>query len=99
DIILTAPKPYFVASNGRLIDTKESDGKITYLWSTDYPINVYNVNFTMGIFQEAKLDFQSVSGKTIPMHVWVLQENRAKAEVLLQVLKVSAKTHEKYFGE
>ena len=28
DIILTAPKPYFVASNGRLIDTKESDGKI-----------------------------------------------------------------------
>ena len=99
DIILTAPKPYFVASNGRLIDTKESGDKTTYHWSTTYPINVYNVNFTMGIFQEAKLDFQSVSGKTIPMHVWVLQENRAKAEALLQVLKVSAETHEKYFGE
>src|SRR5690606_30442996 len=48
---------------------------------------------------EEKLDFPSVSGKTIPMHVWVLQENRAKAGALLQVLKESAETHEKYFGE
>src|SRR5690606_29978566 len=99
DIILTVPKPYFVAANGRLIETKERDSTITYHWSTNYPINVYNINFTMGIFHEEKLDFPSVSGKTIPMHVWVLQENRAKAGALLQVLKESAETHEKYFGE
>ncbi len=98
EIILTAPKPYFVASNGRLIETEENGDKITYHWSTSYPINNYNINFTMGIFQEEKLDFNSVSGKTIPMHVWVLQENRAKAKDLLEVLRVSAETHEKYFG-
>jgi aminopeptidase N len=99
DIILTAPKPYFVASNGRLIETKEREDKITYHWSTSYPINVYNINFTMGIFHEEKMDFHSASGDIIPMHVWVLQENRAKATALLQVLKESAETHEKYFGE
>ncbi|HSF54500.1 MAG TPA: M1 family metallopeptidase [Algoriphagus sp.] len=98
EIIITSPNPYFVASNGRLIKTEEADDKITYHWSTNYPINVYNINFTMGIFQEEKLDFKSVSGKTIPMHVWVLQENRAKAGELLKILKESAETHEKYFG-
>ncbi len=98
DIILTAPKPYFVASNGRLTMITEADGKLTYHWSTSYPINVYNINFTMGIFQEERMDFRSISGETVPMHVWVLQENRTKAKALLQVLKVSAETHEKYFG-
>ena len=98
DVIITAPKPYFVASNGRLVETTETEEKVTYHWSTTYPINVYNINFTLGIFQEEKLDFNSVSGKNIPMHVWVLQENRAKAQELLELLKKSAETHEKYFG-
>src|SRR5690606_3169910 len=88
----------FVASNGRLTMITEADGKLTYHWSTSYPINVYNINYTMGIFQEERMDFRSISGETVPMHVWVLQENRTKAKALLQVLKVSAETHEKYFG-
>lgn len=98
DIIITAPKPYFVASNGNLLETTERGDKVTYHWSTSYPINVYNINFTMGIFHEEKLDFRSTSGEIIPMHVWVLQENRAKAKELLEVLKVSTETQEKYFG-
>jgi aminopeptidase N len=32
------------------------------------------------------------------MHVWVLQENRAKAKELLSILKTSTETLEKYFG-
>jgi aminopeptidase N len=98
DVVITAPKPYFVASNGRLVETTETEEKVTYHWSTTYSINVYNINFTMGIFQEEKLEFKSVSGKTIPLHVWVLQENRAKAQELLKLLKESTETHEKYFG-
>jgi aminopeptidase N len=98
EMIFTAPKPYFVASNGRLIETSEKGDKVTYFWKTSYPINNYNINFTLGVFQEEKLDFQSVSGQIIPMHVWVLQENRAKAGGLLEILKVSTETHEKYFG-
>ncbi len=98
DMILTAPKPYFVASNGRLIETKESEDKLTYHWATAYPINVYNINFTLGIFHEEKLDFTSSSGDVIPMHVWVLQEDRDKAKDLLALLKQSTETLEKYFG-
>ncbi len=98
DLILTAPKPYFIASNGRLIDTLEKDDKFTYHWTTQYPINNYNINFTLGVFhQEAKI-FESTGGEEIPMVVYVLQENRDKAKALLQVLETSAKTHERYFG-
>jgi aminopeptidase N len=98
DLIFTVPKPYFVASNGRLVDTKESNGKLTYHWTTRYPINNYNINFTVGVFHEESMLFQSVDGKEIPMFVYVLQENRDKAKNLLEVLNTSARTHEKFFG-
>jgi aminopeptidase N len=98
DIIITVPKPYFVASNGQLTQTIEKGELVTYHWATSYPINVYNINFTMGIFHEEKMDFLSVSGALVPLHVWVLQENRNKAKSLLEVLKTSTETQEKYFG-
>lgn len=98
DLFFTVPKPYFVASNGKLIDVKTLEDLLVYHWSTAYPINNYNVNFTMGVFHEEKLDFTSVSGDKIPMYVWVLQENRVKAKELLAILKTSTETLEKYFG-
>ncbi len=98
DLYFTVPKPYFVAANGRLKGEKRVDDKIVYHWATSYPINNYNINFTVGVFHEERMDFKSISGEDIPMHVYVLQENRAKAKELLAILKVSTETHEKYFG-
>lgn len=99
DLIFTAPKSYFVAANGRLIHTKETENKVTYHWMTEYPINNYNINFTLGVFhEESKTYLSADEGTEIPMKVYVLQENRDKAKALLEVLETSAKTHEKYFG-
>jgi aminopeptidase N len=98
DLIFTAPEPYFVASNGRLVDSKKSKGKITYHWTTEYPINNYNINFTLGVFHQESKTFTSSDGTEIPMFVYVLQENRDKAKALLDVLDNSSKTLEKYFG-
>lgn len=39
DLYLTAPAPYFVAANGILAGEEVKGDKITYHWSTDYPIN------------------------------------------------------------
>lgn len=99
DLLITVPKPYFVAANGRLDQIQQEGEKLTYYWKTDYPINNYGINFTMGIFHEEKINFTSISGDQIPMHVWVLQENKAKAKDILEVLKISTETHEKYFGQ
>ncbi len=98
NLSVTVPNPYFVAANGQLLRTEKNGDKLTYYWNTDYPINNYGINFTMGVFQEEKVIYKSISGEDIPMHVWVLQENKAKAKEILEVLKVSTATHEKYFG-
>ncbi len=98
DLFFTVDKPYFVASNGTLEESKTVGDKIQYHWSTDYPINNYNINFTMGAFHEEKMMFTSSSGEQVPMQVWVLQENKLKAKALLEVLKESTETHEKFFG-
>lgn len=98
DLYFTAPNPYFVASNGRLLDTQKGQEKTTFHWATEYPINNYNINFTLGVFEEENSIFTSVSGRQVPLVVYVLQENRRKASALLQVLEESVKTHEKYFG-
>jgi len=98
ELFIRVPKPYFIASNGNLFEVKELENQLEYHWATSYPINNYNINFTMGVFHEEKLSFHSVSGDTIPMHVWVLQEDKAHAKALLANLKTSTKTLEKYFG-
>jgi len=99
DLYLTAPSPYFIASNGRLVSTETQGDKITYHWSTSYPINNYNINFTMGIFHKEEKEYVSTEGTTIPMMVYVLDENKDKAPLLLSVLENSTRTHEHYFGE
>lgn len=98
ELIFRVPKPYFVASNGTLDTIRDLDDLLEYRWSTSYPINNYNINFTMGIFHEEYLPYVSVSGDTIPMHVWVLQEYKNKAKDLITNLKTSTETLEKYFG-
>ncbi|EAZ81409.1 M1 family metallopeptidase [Algoriphagus machipongonensis] len=98
DLYFTVEKPYFVASNGNLLETKERGDKTTYHWSTNYSINNYGINFTLGVFTEASTTYTSVSGKKIPMHVYVLKEDSAQAETLLEVLEVSTATQEKFFG-
>lgn len=99
DMYLTAPSPYFVAANGILAGQKQKGDRTTYHWTTDYPINNYNINFTLGVFHEETKTFESVSGREVPMTVYTLEENKHKAPQLLSVLENSAQTHEKFFGE
>lgn len=95
---IKVPEPYFVAANGVLVKTTKGNDKLTYSWESKYPIMNYNVNFTMGKFHKEEMVFPSVSGKTVSMAVYVLEENKGMAPMLLEVLRQSAETHEKYFG-
>src|SRR5690606_19558056 len=90
---------YFVAANGRLVSSDQKGGKISYHWSTDYPISNYNINFTLGIFHQERKIYPSIAGREIPLTVYTLKENKHKAAKLLTVLETSLKTQEKYFGE
>lgn len=98
DLKISVPAPYFIAANGRLKNVEKDKGEITYHWSTDYPVNNYGINFTMGIFHEEKTTFDSESGEEVPMIVYVLDYHKHKADGLMEILERSAQTQEKYFG-
>ncbi|WP_114747893.1 M1 family metallopeptidase [Pleomorphovibrio marinus] len=98
EIKITVPKPYTVASNGKLLDTSASETDTTFHWSTDYPIMNYNINFTIGKFFLHEQEFFSSSGEEVSLQVYVLGENQDKAALLASVLENSIKTHENYFG-
>jgi aminopeptidase N len=47
---ITVPDPYVVAANGRLVDTTEREGTITYLWQADEPMASYLVTVNIAKF-------------------------------------------------
>ncbi|QDH78169.1 M1 family metallopeptidase [Echinicola soli] len=98
DLYIKVPFPYFVAANGRLLNQATSSGYNYFQWATSYPISNYNINFTMGRFFEGAEWYTSVDGSKIPMHAYVLSEHKEKAPGLLDVLKTSVETQEKFFG-
>ncbi len=99
DLYFKVPFPYFVASNGILLNQETSLGYNYFHWATAYPINNYGINFTMGRFVERSKNYSSVYGRSIPMKVYLLEENRGMADELMVILERSAQTQEKYFGE
>lgn len=95
---ITVPEPYTIAANGLLKGIDEDSGKTTFHWESNYPIMNYNINFTMGKFHIETGAFLGISGEKIPMVAYVLEENKDKAPLLLEVLRKSTETHEHYFG-
>ncbi|WP_299823565.1 M1 family metallopeptidase [uncultured Pontibacter sp.] len=96
---IAVPAPYKVAANGLLVSEKENKGQITYHWKTNYSINNYGINFTVGDFVQSKQNYTTINGNTVPMEMYLLRQNEAKLPELMAVLENSVKTQEKYFGE
>ncbi|PTX14226.1 peptidase M1-like protein [Pontibacter mucosus] len=96
---ISVPAPYQVAANGLLVSEKKKGNQITYHWKTDYTINNYGINFTVGDFEITRRDYMTVEGNTVPMVIYLLKQNAAKAPELMNILEISLKTQEKYFGE
>ncbi len=99
DQFITVPKPYQVAANGLLISESENNGQLTYHWKTEYTINNYGINFTVGDFKILEQNYTTVNGNKVPMVIYLLKQNEAKLPELMAVLENSMKTQEKYFGE
>ncbi|AKD05052.1 M1 family metallopeptidase [Pontibacter korlensis] len=96
---ISVPAPYQVAANGLLVSEKKKGDQIIYHWKTDYTINNYGINFTVGDFEVTRRDFTTVEGNIVPMVMYLLRQNAAKAPELMNILEISLKTQEKYFGE
>lgn len=99
DMIITVPKGLVVAAPGLLQKATHKKNKSTYHWKTNYTISNYCIVFNAAKYKVAKRVYTTVDGNTVPMEYYVLEQNVAMAEKLLDLFEQSARILEKYFGE
>jgi aminopeptidase N len=99
-INITIPSPYYCASNGvlRSITATPADCR-TFHWITHYPINNYGVNVSIGKYDIVGRNYVTLSGDTMPVLFYVLPQDRAQADSLIDMAVDMLKTYRKYFGE
>ncbi|MDQ3682722.1 MAG: M1 family metallopeptidase, partial [Bacteroidota bacterium] len=99
DMIITVPKGLVVAAPGVLQRVTTKNDKSTYHWKTKYTISNYCLVFNAAKYDVVKRSYTTIEGNKVPMEYYVLQENKDKAEKLLDLYVQSARILEKYFGE
>lgn len=99
DLIITVPSPYKVAANGLLVSEKDQEGKTTFHWETNYSINNYGINFTIGDFVNSTKTYTTIEGNEVPMVIYLLRQNEERLPEMMDILETSLRTQEKYFGE
>ena len=95
----TVPEPLVVASNGRLQSVvKNSDGTQTFNWFVSSPINNYGIALNVAPYKTVEQTYISVSGKSIPVTLWVLPEDFEKGMALVKQTLDFLRFYEEYLG-
>jgi aminopeptidase N len=96
---LTVPDPLVAVGPGKLQKTeRNADKTSTYVWHMPLPINNYSLVFNAAPYELVKDSLKSVAGQTIPIHFYVLPENKDKAPRLIAEQKKYLAFMEKYCG-
>ena len=98
-ISITVPEPLVVASNGLLQSVKEKKNKWkTWVWQTNYPISVYNINFTAGNFKKIEKTIY-ILDRPLKLVYYVLPESLNGAKKLLEDAEEYLNFYAKHFGQ
>lgn len=96
---LTVPDPLIAVGPGKLEKTtKNAGGTTTFDWHMPLPINNYSLVFNAAPYTLVKDSIKSVGGQTMPIHYYVLPENKDKAPKLIEEQKKYLAFMEKYCG-
>lgn len=96
---LTVPDPLVAVGPGKLQKTVKNDDKTsTYVWYMALPINNYSLVFNAAPYTLVTDKIKSVAGQQIPIHYYVLPENKDKAPRLIEEQKKYLAFMEKYCG-
>lgn len=96
---LTVPDPLVAVGPGKLEKTvKNADNTSTFVWHMPLPINNYSLVFNAAPYALVEDSAKSTTGETIPIHYYVLPENKDKAPLLIAEQKKYLAFMEKYCG-
>jgi aminopeptidase N len=99
DLFITIPKGLSVAGPGLLQSVKDLKNKSTWHWKTQYTISNYCVVFNIGKYEVVRRPYTTIEGHTVPIEFYVLAEDLAHAEKVIDIRQRDTRIMEKYFGE
>lgn len=93
------PANLVAASNGKLQSVKENgDGTKTYNWFISQPISNYCISLNIAPYKVIKDSVKSITGETIPIEFYVLPQDEAKGQSLVDLTKKYTQFFEQYLG-
>jgi aminopeptidase N len=100
DLFITIPKGLSVAGPGLLQGVKPAkNDKATWHWKTNYTISNYTIVFNIGKYKVYSRPYTTIGGHTVPIQFYVLEEDTAHANEVLDMRVRDSHMMEKYFGE
>ncbi len=97
-ISCTVPEGLVAVANGKLRDTSVNQGKSTYQWFVNNPINNYNVSLNITNYSHFTDQYITGEGDTLLLDYYVLPHNINKANKHFQQVPGMLKVFEKLFG-
>ncbi len=95
----TVPDNLVAASNGKLASVVDNkDGTKTFNWEVSQPISNYCIALNIAPYKLIEDQVKSVSGEMIPIKFYVLPQDEAKGQSLVDLLKKYVAFYEKYLG-
>jgi aminopeptidase N len=99
-INITIPEPYYCAASGVLREiTKPEPGFRNFHWITHYPINNYDINFNIGMYEVIDSIYLAENGTEMPVYFYVLPQSRNGAERHLAMAVDMLYTYRNIYGE
>ncbi|MCB0826208.1 MAG: M1 family metallopeptidase [Armatimonadetes bacterium] len=96
---ITVPEGLLAVGPGKLVKTSTSgDQTKTFDWHMSLPINNYSLVFNAAPYELVTDSVKSLGGQTVPVHYYVLPDNKDKAGKLIEEQKKYFHFMEKYCG-
>lgn len=96
-ITVTTPKHLMDVSNGRLINTTETETTKTWTWEVVNPINAYGVNISIADYVHFGEKYKGEAGE-LSMDYYVLRENEEKARKQFKQAPMMIEAFEHWYG-
>lgn len=99
DLFISVPNGLTVAGPGLLQKVVTKKDQQIFHWKTNYTISNYCIVFNIGHYTIVKRTYTTIEGNNVPMEFYVLEEDKANAEKILDLRERDTRILEKYFGE
>ncbi len=100
DFNITVPEKYTAVCSGILVsEKKNSDNTHTFSWKLKQEVPTYLVSVAVADYDEIKSVYKSITGREIPVSLYMYPEDVANAEFSFQNLNKALRTFENDFGE